>query len=134
MSEKKHYDVIAIGGGSLHRCSEFAAGLAKVLDNRGEKTLLMISSDMNHYASEVENRRVDLLALEALEALDPERLFRTVRENHISMCGVLPAVIVLESLRRMNRVHQAERVGYTTSAEVSGDSSRVVGYAGVLFS
>jgi AmmeMemoRadiSam system protein B len=49
------------------------------------------------------------------------------------MCGVLPAVIVMETLRELGQVHRAERVAYATSGDVSGDTSRVVGYAGVVF-
>ena len=68
-----------------------------------------------------------------LERLDPEDVYETVTGNHISMCGVLPAVIVLETLRRLDGLHKAERVGYETSGDVTGDRSRVVGYAGMLF-
>jgi AmmeMemoRadiSam system protein B len=64
---------------------------------------------------------------------DPALLYHTVRENEISMCGVLPAVIVLQTLRLLGRFSRAERAGYATSADVSGDTSRVVGYAGMLF-
>jgi len=60
-------------------------------------------------------------------------VYETVTGNHISMCGVVPAVIVLETLRLMGCLHSAERVGYATSADVSGDTTRVVGYAGMLF-
>ena len=49
------------------------------------------------------------------------------------MCGVLPAVIVLETLRLLGGLTRAERVGYATTADVTGDTSRVVGYAGMLF-
>ena len=56
-----------------------------------------------------------------------------MRRNHISMCGVLPAVIVMETLQRLGGLSKAERVGYATSADVTGDRSRVVGYAGMLF-
>jgi hypothetical protein len=56
-----------------------------------------------------------------------------VTQNHISMCGVLPAVIVLHALRLLGRASEALRVSYGTSADVSGDTSRVVGYAGMLF-
>ena len=49
------------------------------------------------------------------------------------MCGVLPAVIVMECLRELGGLQAREhRVGYATSADLSGDTSRVVGYAGVL--
>jgi AmmeMemoRadiSam system protein B len=123
---------IAIGGGNLARCREFAAGLVKCLQGEGRQPLLVISSDMNHFASDAENRRLDEIALSALETLDPERLYETVRKNHISMCGLLPAVIVLETLRLMNMLSRSQRVAYATSADVSGDRSRVVGYAGML--
>jgi AmmeMemoRadiSam system radical SAM enzyme/AmmeMemoRadiSam system protein B/AmmeMemoRadiSam system protein A len=123
---------IAIGGGDLARCRQFAAGLAKVLQSLPELPLLVISSDMNHFASDAENRRLDELALAAMETLDPERLYETVRNRHISMCGMLPAVIVMETLRRLGQLNTCQRVAYATSADVSGDTSRVVGYAGML--
>ncbi len=49
------------------------------------------------------------------------------------MCGLLPAVIVLETLRQLGTLQKCRRVAYATSADVSGDTSRVVGYAGMLF-
>ncbi|MFN0021360.1 MAG: AmmeMemoRadiSam system radical SAM enzyme [Pirellulaceae bacterium] len=123
---------IAIGSGDLPRCREFAAGLANLIRTLPEPPLLVISSDMNHFASDTENRRLDEMAIKAFETLDPETLFSVVRDNHISMCGLLPAVIVLETLRQLGRVSAIERVGYATSAEVSGDTSRVVGYSGLI--
>jgi AmmeMemoRadiSam system radical SAM enzyme/AmmeMemoRadiSam system protein B/AmmeMemoRadiSam system protein A len=124
---------IAIGGGDLGRCRQFAAGLAGFIQQLPEPPLLVISSDMNHFASDGENRRLDEIALAAMETLDPATLYEKVTRQNISMCGLLPAVIVMETLRQLGRLTGVERVGYTTSAEVSGDTSRVVGYAGVLF-
>jgi AmmeMemoRadiSam system protein B len=124
---------IALGAGDLASCRRFAAGLADVLRQREDRPLLLISSDMNHYANDAENRRLDALALDALERLDPAAVYETVTAHNISMCGVLPAVIVLETLRLLGGGTKAERVGYATSADVSGERSRVVGYAGMLF-
>ncbi len=124
---------IAIGEGDLASCRGFAEGLAAVLRRREDRPLLLISSDMNHFAADAETRRLDGLALAALETLDPQEVYRVVRRNHISMCGVLPAVIVLETLRRLGGLTRAERVGYATSADAGGDPGRVVGYAGMLF-
>jgi AmmeMemoRadiSam system protein B len=45
----------------------------------------------------------------------------------------MPAIIVLETLRRLDSLSRAELVGYSTTADVTGDPSRVVGYAGMLF-
>jgi AmmeMemoRadiSam system protein B/AmmeMemoRadiSam system radical SAM enzyme/AmmeMemoRadiSam system protein A len=124
---------IAIGHGDLESCRRFAEGLAGLLREREERPLLLVSSDMNHFATDAENRRLDGLALEALDRGDPEALYETVMRHNISMCGVLPAVIVLETLRLLGCPRRAERVAYATSADVSGDTSRVVGYAGMLF-
>jgi len=124
---------IALGAGDLARSREFAAGLAEVLRAREDQPLLVISTDLNHHASDAENRRLDALALAAIEGLDPVEVARTVGRHHISMCGLLPTLVVLETLRRLDRVHTARRVAYGTSADAGGDRGRVVGYAGMLF-
>jgi AmmeMemoRadiSam system radical SAM enzyme/AmmeMemoRadiSam system protein B/AmmeMemoRadiSam system protein A len=123
---------IVIGHGDWESCRHFAAGLARLVKERDQIPLLLISSDMNHFAPDAENRRLDALALEAMQSGDPARLYHTVRENHISMCGLLPAVIVMQTLRLLGRLQRVERVAYATSADTTGDPSRVVGYAGVL--
>src|SRR5262249_48045331 len=122
---------IAVGHGDLDSCRRFAEGLAGVLREREDRPLLLISSDMNHFAPDAENRALDALALSALEKCDPAELYRTVTQHSISMCGVLPAIIVLETLRLLGQGKHAERVGYATTADVTGDTSRVVGYAGM---
>jgi AmmeMemoRadiSam system protein B len=124
---------IAIGAGDLESCRRFAEALAGVLRERKDRPLLLISSDMNHFATDAENRKLDALALAALARLDPIEVYETVTGNHISMCGVLAAVIVLETLQLLGGITKAEQVGYATSADVTGDTSRVVGYAGMLF-
>lgn len=124
---------IAIGGGGLERCREFATGLAKVLRDWTPKPLLVISSDMNHYANDSETRELDEIAMRSLEQLDPAHVYETITKHGISMCGVLPAVIVLETLRQLGTLSKCQRVAYATSAEVSGDKDRCVGYAGMLF-
>jgi len=43
-----------------------------------------------------------------------------------------PAVAMLTALRALDRNH-AELVRYATSADASGDTTSVVGYAGLIF-
>jgi AmmeMemoRadiSam system protein B len=49
------------------------------------------------------------------------------------MCGVLPAIIVLETLRNLDALDTCRQVAYGTSADAGGSRDRVVGYAGMLF-
>ena len=126
---------IAIQGGDLVSLGRFADELAGAIlqENLPDRPLLVISSDMNHHSQDTETRRRDRLALDAIEALDPAGLYETVIEHGISMCGVLPAVIVMETLRRLGSLSRCELVGYATSADAFGDRRSTVGYAGVLF-
>ncbi len=124
---------VAVGGGDLNAIEEFAEQLAELLGKMATLPLLVISTDMNHFADDTETRRLDRLALDAIESLDPTRVYRTVKKNRISMCGMLPTVLVMDTLRRLDRLGECQPVGYATSAEVSGDTQRVVGYAGMLF-
>jgi MEMO1 family protein len=49
------------------------------------------------------------------------------------MCGLGPAVATLTAMNALS-VKKPELVKYATSADVSGDRSAVVGYAGMIFS
>ena len=118
---------------SLDQIRRFADQMAEVLRELPELPLLVISTDMNHYEEDQWTRKVDRLALDALQTLDPAKVYETVRSNKISMCGVVPAVLVMETLRRLDRLHRCELVGYCTSGDISGDRDHVVGYAGMLF-
>jgi AmmeMemoRadiSam system protein B/AmmeMemoRadiSam system protein A len=81
---------ISVGDGSLSDLLRFGAELAGVLREMAKRPLLVISSDMNHFADDAETRRVDRLALDAIATLDPARVYETVRRNRISMCGMGP--------------------------------------------
>ena len=56
-----------------------------------------------------------------------------MRRNGISMCGMGPCVVAMEALRWLGWLNDCESVGYSTSADTSGQTDRVVGYAGLLF-
>ncbi len=127
--------VAGIVDGSRDReiVARFADGLAGAIKDLEPRPVLIISTDMNHFAPDEETRRLDKLALDALQQLDTDGFFRIATENNISICGLMPAIIVLETLRRLGSLSRAEFVGYCTTADVTGDPSRVVGYAGMLF-
>ncbi len=124
---------IAMGALGLDEVLAFGRALAAVVASLAVPPWFVISSDMNHFADDATTRRLDALALDALATGDPRVLHDVVRRHDISMCGVLPAVCVLEALRTLDpgRAVNAERVAYATSADTSGDTTRVVGYAGV---
>lgn len=122
---------IVLGGLREAEAVALGEGLGRAIARVGGGVLVVASSDMSHYLPDAEARRVDQEALEPLLALDAGRLYRTVRERDISMCGFVPATVALAYARQAGATSPA-LVGYATSADASGDLSRVVGYAGVI--
>lgn len=120
---------IAMGHASWEEIQLAAKQLADVIRPQASKVLFVISSDMNHFADDQENRRRDRLALDALCTGDPQRLLDVCKSNSISMCGVLPAALVMQTLKELGIQTKIEELSYDTSARITGDATRVVGYA-----
>src|SRR5258706_8967979 len=81
---------------SQDECRRLARALAGLCAaGGGEKIFLLASSDLSHYLPPEENDRLDRLALEKILALDAPGLLATVAENHITMCGAIPAAVLL---------------------------------------
>ena len=114
---------------SFAACEAVARAVAAASAATG--ALVVASSDMSHYVSAREARALDHRALERLLALDPRGLYDVVHREGITMCGVVPAtVMLLAALARGART--AELVRYGNSGEVNGDDRRVVGYAAAV--
>jgi len=122
---------VCLGEASLPLCREVGEALARLVQEEEEPPILLASSDMNHYESREVGRAKDDLALARIEGLDAEGLFRTVREKSISMCGFLPATTLLFAARALGAA-RAEVVSRRDSGDETGDTSSVVGYAGVV--
>jgi hypothetical protein len=106
--------------------------IGRVLASFSEEVLLLTTSDLNHYEDDATTRVKDGKAIEQLLALNARGLYDTCRNEQISMCGLGPAVAMLTALRWLGATH-ADLILYATSAEVSRDTSAVVGYAGMTF-
>jgi MEMO1 family protein len=121
---------ITVGTGHFDVLRSLGIAIGNVLAKTGEGTLVIASSDMNHYESDRVTRVKDRRAIDQLLALDARGLYDVVREGNISMCGYGPAVVMLTAARKLGAT-QAELVRYATSGDVSDDRDMVVGYAGV---
>ncbi|HXT86703.1 MAG TPA: AmmeMemoRadiSam system protein B [Verrucomicrobiae bacterium] len=122
---------IVLGADRFDALESLGRALAQVLAAHHQEITLLVSSDMNHYESDAITRIKDRKAIDAILSLDARRLYDTVRRESISMCGYAPAVAMLAAAREL-RAKEAKLISYATSAEVSGDFDRVVGYAGIV--
>lgn len=121
---------IALGTGRYDALESLGEAIGQVMAEAEEPILVVASSDMNHYESDEVTRIKDKRALEPLLALDARGLYDTVTHQHISMCGFGPAVAMLVACN-LRGATRAELIRYATSGDISGERTRVVGYAGV---
>lgn len=121
---------LCLGQGDYAAVRQIGEGIAAALRPFGDDVLIVASSDMTHYESSESARSKDKLALERVVALDAEGLLDICRTERITMCGVVPAAVMLVAAKELGAT-RAELVAYATSGDVSGDHRRVVGYAAV---
>lgn len=122
---------LTLGHLSYDQCEELADSIACSIEKYGKKTLIVASSDMSHYETRDVATMKDRMALDAVISMDPQKLYSTVQNHKISMCGVIPVVTTLLICKKTG-AKTAHLLDYTDSGSFSGDTEQVVGYAGVI--
>jgi AmmeMemoRadiSam system protein B len=124
---------IAIMSHDLNALRTVGVNIAHAIStqNLSSSVLLVASTDMSHYVPKKVAETKDRLAIEAILALDEDKLMDVVKRNNISMCGVGPVVVLIAAAKGLGAQH-ASLIKYQTSADASGDSTSVVGYAGLV--
>lgn len=122
---------ITVMSASVTECEMIGKGIAGAIKETDYRVVIVASSDMSHYVSDETARRLDALAVNEILKLDPEGLYNIIMREHITMCGFIPAVIMLYAAKLLG-AKEARLVKYATSGEISGDYDHVVGYAGVI--
>jgi AmmeMemoRadiSam system protein B len=102
-------------------------GDALALIVRGERTLLVASTDLSHYEDAQTAQRLDAVVIEHVRRLDPEGLQAALDLNPHHACGGGPAVAVMRAARALG-ARDGVILNYADSGDVSGDKSAVVGY------
>lgn len=110
-------------------CERVAHLVARAAREAG--ALVVASSDMSHYVPADAAKEKDGRAIERILALDPRGLYDVVHREKITMCGIIPATVMLLAALELGAT-RAELVRYGNSGDVNGDFRQVVGYAGLL--
>ncbi len=129
---------IVVGTTDLEVCTRLGRSLATLL--QGRRALLVASSDLSHYPTAADARRVDQETLAAIASLDAARvretlarqLERGVARLETGACGEAAILTALAAARALGATH-GRVVSYATSADSpAGDPARVVGYGAVV--
>jgi AmmeMemoRadiSam system protein B len=124
---------ITVGTSDLASLERLGDAMAATIRQADGRTLIIASSDMNHYESDPIARVKDQKAIDRMLDLDAEGLYEVVHREEISMCGFGPATAMLTATKQLGAT-EAELVKYATSGDIFGERDQVVGYAGLIIS
>lgn len=100
------------------------------------RPLFVASSDLSHFFDDTAARQFDAATIDFILNLDARGLLEHVQQGRLNRqplaCGAGPIAAVILAARAQGAT-QAHLLKYATSADVSADPSRVVGYAAIAF-
>jgi hypothetical protein len=115
---------------SWDTCQTLGSAIAETV--RGKNVLLVASSDLSHFHSYDEAVKLDKIVLNHIERFDPEGLSRDLKSNRCEACGGGPMISIMLAARALG-ANQGKVLKYLNSGDVTGDRTRVVGYAAGAF-
>jgi len=115
----------------LEGCRILGKAIAGVMSSTKEDWLIMASSDFSHYIPKKLAEDVDNYAIKSIVSLNEKRFIEHVVEKNASICGIGAIATSIVAAKELG-VKRGKLLKYATSADVSGDTSAVVGYASVL--
>lgn len=129
----------------VETCREIGEKIAEASRLLRRKIVIIASSDFTHYGSAyayepfegseseiLKNiKEMDSEVISLVTSLRPSEVIKTCEDKRLTICGYGGIAAMLFATRALG-AKQAELMNYSTSFEVSKDTSAVVGYAGIL--
>ncbi len=94
-------------------------------------SVLIASSDWQHYRPASEGWPMDSLGLECLKEFDAERLEQLLHAGKVEACGGAAVVAVMRAARERG-ADKVKLLAYGDSGDLTGDKTSVVGYAAAV--
>lgn len=111
---------------------ELGRVIAATANRLGRDIVVIASTDFTHYQPHDVAKAQDAQVLEAIAALDEERMMRVIQANNVTMCGYGPVIATMVASKTMG-ARDASILKYATSGDTGGDYSAVVGYGSAVF-
>jgi AmmeMemoRadiSam system protein B/AmmeMemoRadiSam system protein A len=115
---------------SWETCQSLASAIAETV--KGKNVLLIASTDLSHFHTYKTAVDLDRIVLNRIERFDAEGLNRDLKNNRAEACGGGPVVTIMLAARALG-ANKGQVLKYLNSGDVTGDRSRVVGYAAGVF-
>ncbi len=125
----KDFTIVPITMGSpvLEDAQVLQDALYDVMD---EDTLLVISVDLSHYHPYNKAVKLDTSGISSIESLDAELFLQKLKNGDTEIDAPIAVLATIMLANRFNA--RAKVLKYANSGDVTGDTSRVVGYSSMV--
>ena len=125
---EKRFVFICMMDQSAESANALAKSIVEASDALGRKTVVLASSDMNHYEQESITKDKDMRLIGAIERLDMQSFADLVKKLPSSTCGPGPIIAAMR-FGALTGAKRAKLLDYSTSASAGSDAEHVVGYS-----
>jgi MEMO1 family protein len=125
---KPGFDIVPVmmSDHSLAACERLANSISKAVCGC-QGLLFLASSDLSHYHSQAEAKKLDQRVAKGIEDYDYEKLAGELAFEKAEACGGGPIVTVMIA-SKLQGADRAVVYDYRTSGDVTGEKEQVVGY------
>lgn len=121
---------ILMGNQTERNALAMGRAIYNALSVTNTESVIVASSDFSHYIPAAEAEKYDIYAINALGNLDTGLFYKRIITEGISACGYGPIIAMTECCRLMGAEY-SELLKYSTSGDITGEYSEVVGYAAI---
>lgn len=115
---------------SIENAKRLAEAVYEAEKELNRRIVVIATSDLSHYVTRDEAYQYDKRIISAIEELDAAKVYETIMDNTLPVCGLGPIVAAIHySLLR--GAQQAKLLAYATSGDIAGGDASVVGYASI---
>lgn len=115
---------------SLEMAKDVGNAVAQIAKSRN--AMIVASSDFTHYEENSFAHSQDKALIDPILEMDVEKFYRVLMEKRVTACGYGAMASVMIACKNLGAV-KGELLSYTTSGDVMGDTSSVVGYGAIKF-
>ena len=119
-----------VDGTLLDGCRIIGKAVADSVKSSKEKWLVVASSDFSHYVPDKLAKEVDGYIIKSILRLNEKSFLDRVAEKNAGVCGAGGIAAVIVAAKALG-VKKGKLLKYATSADVTKDTSAVVGYASI---
>ncbi len=110
---------------------EVGGEISEAVRKVNRKVVIIASSDFSHYKPDKVAHEDDAYFIAPILALDTQEFYRRLYERGASVCGYGPIAAMILASKNLG-AKRGSLLKYSTSGDMTGDKSAVVGYAGII--